>query len=231
MSGEDEVGSFPPATLTPAAFDRVSPEVLQSLRTRSGLSATVSDVLDEEGWQLTVERDQIPLRTPIEGPMVGHAVTLSYLPARRNILEPAHRGSPAKLAHTSAFSTGRPGDILVIDARGTTSISALGAMGAAAALKAGFIGCIVDGGVRDLADITRLGFGVWSRWVTPRTGKWRLEALAINSPVSCGGVQVVPGDLVVADETGICFIPQEALRTVIPRVIEVADQERQQLRG
>jgi 4-hydroxy-4-methyl-2-oxoglutarate aldolase len=231
MSGEDEVGMFPPGAVAKADFERISADTLQSLRSLTGLSATVSDVLDEEGWQLTVERDQLPLRTSVGGPMVGHAVTLSYLPARMNILEPTHRGEPAKLAHISAVETGRPGDVLVIDARGSTAISVLGAIGAAAAVKAGFIGCIVDGGVRDLADIAHLGFGVWSRWVTPRTGKWRLEAQAINAAVSCGGVQVVPGDLVVADETGICFVPNSAIGRVIPRVIEVADQERKKLRG
>jgi 4-hydroxy-4-methyl-2-oxoglutarate aldolase len=231
MSGEDRVGGFAPGELLPSAFERVAPDIVRSLRMLSGLSATVSDVLDEQGWQLVVERDRLPLRTPIKGPVIGQAITLAYLPARRSILDPQQRSSPAKLAHATALATGRPGDVLVIDARGARGISALGALGASAALGAGFAGCIVDGGVRDLDDVERLGFAVWSRWVTPRTGKWRIEAQSINSAVSVGGVQVVPGDLVVADETGVCFVPYEAIERVIPRVIEVAEQERRQLRG
>jgi 4-hydroxy-4-methyl-2-oxoglutarate aldolase len=61
---------------------------------------------------------------------------------------------------------------------------------------------MIDGGVRDLAEIRRLGFCAWSRGVTPITGKLRVECLELKGPMECAGVQVNPGDLVVADDNG-----------------------------
>ena len=56
--------------------------------------------------------------------------------------------------------------------------------------------------------------------MTPRTSKWRLEATAINRAVMCGGVQVRPGDVVIADETGVCFVPVGDATNVLLRVLE-----------
>ena len=56
--------------------------------------------------------------------------------------------------------------------------------------------------------------------ITPVTGKWRIEAAEINGPVLIGGVQVHPGDLVVADDTGVCFIPRDRIMDVL----EAAEQ-------
>jgi regulator of RNase E activity RraA len=104
-------------------------------------------------------------------------------------------------------------------------------MAALAASKAGIAGCVVDGAVRDLAEIRAVGLPVWSRSLTPRTGKWRLEAVAINEPVMCGGVQVHAGDLMVADESGICFFPLPFAAQAVARIIEVAAAEAARFAG
>jgi 4-hydroxy-4-methyl-2-oxoglutarate aldolase len=57
--------------------------------------------------------------------------------------------------------------------------------------------------------------------ITPATGKWRLETLEINGPIEIGGVRVAPGDLVVADDTGVCFIP----RDLVLEVLDAAEQK------
>jgi 4-hydroxy-4-methyl-2-oxoglutarate aldolase len=67
---------------------------------------------------------------------------------------------------------------------------------------------------------------VWSRWLTPRTGKWLLEASTLNLPVMCGGVQVHPGDVVVADHTGVCSFPVDVAETALRRLLDTAAQER-----
>ena len=71
----------------------------------------------------------------------------------------------------------------------------------------------------------KLEYPVWSRGVTPITGKFRFEALEINGPVVCAGVSVHPGDLVVADDTGVVIIPQKASSEVIRRAIEASKKE------
>jgi regulator of RNase E activity RraA len=62
--------------------------------------------------------------------------------------------------------------------------------------------------------------------VSPITGKWRIETVAINRPVSICGVTVSPGDLVLADEVGICFIPNRHADEVLERAERVATNEK-----
>ena len=116
-----------------------------------------------------------------------------------------------------------------IEVGGMPAVSVLGGIGAQSASAAGLAGCVVDGAVRDLEQIQALGLPVWARTLTPKTGKWRVEAVAINAPIACGGVQVHAGDLVIADETGICFVPLEVAEAAIDRIVEVTRQEAEQL--
>jgi hypothetical protein len=62
---------------------------------------------------------------------------------------------------------------------------------------------------------------VWASDITPVTGKWRIETVEINGPVQIGEVRVAAGDLVVADDTGVCFIP----RDVVLEVLDAAEQK------
>jgi 4-hydroxy-4-methyl-2-oxoglutarate aldolase len=62
---------------------------------------------------------------------------------------------------------------------------------------------------------------VWASDITPVTGKWRIETVEINGPVQIGAVRVAAGDLVVADDTGVCFIP----RDVVLEVLDAAEQK------
>ena len=67
----------------------------------------------------------------------------------------------------------------------------------------------------------RDGLPVWSRSVSPLTGKWRIQTVAINQTVAIAGVQVVPGDIVIADETGVCFVPIDLAPAVLDRARDV----------
>ena len=96
---------------------------------------------------------------------------------------------------------------------------------AAAGVEAGLSGVVVDGSIRDVDEIRELGLAVWSRCVTPRTGKWRLQAAEVNGPISCAGLEVVPGDLVVADLTGVCFVPAALAGEIAGRALDVAGEE------
>lgn len=200
---------------------RLSPATLDRIRSLSGLTGTTSDILDELGWQLAVRAQTIPLRTHGRQIAVGHAITLRYLPARRNLLEGRQRRSG--LANSDVLANAQPGDILVIDANGLEHISVFGGQAALRAANHGLSGVIVEGGIRDIDEIQNLP--IWARALTPVTGKWRVEAVAINEPAFCGGVQVCPGDLVVADPTGICFVPGKLAAEVAERIMALSQEE------
>ena len=202
--------------------------MLTKLRHLDGLSATASDVLDELGLSLTIPSHVISLRTTA-GRAVGQAVTIRYLPERRAPSHPELRRSLSRLAHHTAFALAAPGDVVVVEVGGSSDVSVLGGIAVQSARQAGIAGCIVDGGIRDLEQIRSLDLPVWARVVTPRTGKWRVEAVGINQAVACGGVQVHAGDLVIADETGVCFVPVDVAEVAVRRILEVAQQEKKQL--
>jgi 4-hydroxy-4-methyl-2-oxoglutarate aldolase len=109
--------------------------------------------------------------------------------------------------------------VLVIP--GVADVSNMGGISAQTGKRQGERGAIVQGGVRDIAHSRAVGYPVWASDITPVTGKWRLETVEINGDIQIGEVRVSPGDLVVADDTGICFIP----RAHIMAVLEAAEKK------
>jgi regulator of RNase E activity RraA len=101
-----------------------------------------------------------------------------------------------------------PGDILVID-NGGQCVSTFGGLATLAAKLKGVGGLIVDGGVRDREEMIEHVFPVFTRHMTPLTGRTRLAVTGINEPVSCGGVRIRSGDVIVADGSGVVCIPAE----------------------
>jgi 4-hydroxy-4-methyl-2-oxoglutarate aldolase len=83
----------------------------------------------------------------------------------------------------------------------------------------------VAGSVRDLAAGRAAGFPIWATSSTPASGKFRLRTAEIMGPVTIGGVPVHPGDLVLADETGVCFVPRAEIGRVLERAREIAARE------
>lgn len=192
-------------------FERIAPSTLVALRRVQGLTATASDVLDAMGWNLAVPAGRIEPRFGRPVVVAGQALTLRYLPERRRIDTREALTSQSKLAHHVVYEVAQPGDMMVVEVSVLDPISVMGGRAAASAASAGLAGAIVDGGVRDIDEIRLAAFPVWSTTVTPISGKGRLEPASVNAPISCLGVQVPAGDLVVADETGVCFIYRSRL--------------------
>lgn len=220
------MGLIPIERIRAAMIPRPSPTLLQELLRYDGLTPSLSDILDSMGIRGAVPASW--LRPVLPGKKIaGPAITLKYVPETLTPGQSFLEKHKAKLADRDAYALSEPGDVLVIDGGGLADISAMGGLSTLVAKKYGLAGNIVDCGVRDIGDIRTLDYPVWSRGVTPITGKFRFEALEINGPVVCCGIAVSPGDLVVADDTGVVFIPQRFIPTVVERAIEASQKEKQ----
>jgi 4-hydroxy-4-methyl-2-oxoglutarate aldolase len=198
--------------------------LLLELLAHNGLTSTLSDILDALGVAGAIPGSQL---SPVlaNKKIVGPAVTLRYVPERLTPSQSFHERAKAKLADRDAYALTEPGDVVVVAAGGRGDISAMGGLSALVAKKYGLAGNIVDGGVRDVNEMRSLDYPVWSRGITPITGKFRLEAMEINGPVVCAGVVVHPGDVVVADDTGVVVLPQKISLTVMRKALETFKKE------
>jgi 4-hydroxy-4-methyl-2-oxoglutarate aldolase len=175
-------------------------------------TGVVSDAMDELGIALGVIGASV-LKPTIPGTtMVGPALTVRNVLQRADPLVGARNGVN-RMAEFEAHNLATPGDVLVIE--GVANMSNMGGISALTGKRQGEAGAIVMGGIRDIAHSRVVGYPVWSSEVSPITGKWRLETVEINGSVQIGGVRVEPGDLVIADDSGVCFIPHNRILDVL----------------
>lgn len=123
-----------------------------------------------------------------------------------------------------AMTLAKPGDVLIINAQGYKKSVMWGAIVTVTAMAIGLAGVVVDGAVRDTAEIRRLGFPVFSRWISPH-GATKVNPGSINIPIQCGGVTVKPGDIVVGDDDGVVVVPKDMAADVLRKVKERDSKE------
>ncbi|TAM57544.1 RraA family protein [bacterium] len=149
--------------------------------------------------------------------LVGPALTVK--------LSPGDLVDPLK-----ALEMGRPGDVLVVDAGGETETSVCGGLMGGLAKNRGIAGMIIDGAARDVDELRDIAFPVFVRAITPRGThtmfSGRKDELSINVPVTCGGVVVCPGDIVIGDEIGVTVVPRADAQRVLDLAREQAERER-----
>jgi 4-hydroxy-4-methyl-2-oxoglutarate aldolase len=112
------------------------------------------------------------------------------------------------------------GSILVYVLEDGLEIAGIGNLMATTAKVRDLAGAVIDGGARDIEEITEIGFPVFSRSVIPVTSVGKLVSIAKNEPVVCGGIRVRPGDYLMGDWDGVVVVPVE----VAPRVVEFLHQ-------
>lgn len=215
MAAGARVGAFVPERTGRVATPPPDLSLVANLRRVSGVSSAASDALDALGLRLAVPSHAIGL---IGGAavVVGRALTLRYLPTRATTSGP-HEG---RLAHRTLFGIAEPGDVAVISAPSRIDASVLGGEALAAARDAGLTGVVVDGAVRDIDEVIEVGLPVWAARRTQITGRGRLEAAEINGPVEIAGIQVLAGDIVIADASGISFVPAGEFDGVARRILD-----------
>jgi regulator of RNase E activity RraA len=191
-------------------------EVIEGFQALGDATGIVSDVMDELGIPGVIGASV--LKPTLAGShIVGPALTVRNVVQREHVYETARR-HVNKMAEFEAHNLARPGDVIVID--GAAGISNMGGISAQTGKRQGEAGAIVFGGVRDVAHSRRVGYPVWATEITPVTGKWRIETIEINGEIEVAGIRVASGDIVLADDTGVCFIP----RARAVEVLELAKQ-------
>ncbi|HLZ10358.1 MAG TPA: ribonuclease activity regulator RraA [Chloroflexota bacterium] len=140
--------------------------------------------------------------------IVGPAITLQFMPKREDLYPEAEYVDPERQLHRHALYHAHKGDIVVVDARGDLTSGVFGEMMMTYFRGRGGLGVVIDGCIRDSVEIKKLGLGLWIRGVTPNFHtQTNIFPFAVNVPIACGGVTVVPGDLIIADEDGAVVVP------------------------
>ena len=159
-------------------------------------TCTVSDALDALGL-----RGAIFGLAPMTGPgrIVGRAQTVRLGPPLPD--QPKRHLGAASIMMSDAES------IIVVEHRGRLDVSGWGGLLSRGAVARGVRGVIVDGACRDVDESRELGLAVFARGATPRTARGRVAELSHNEPITVGDSLVQPGDLVIADGSGVVFVP------------------------
>ncbi|SEK10267.1 MULTISPECIES: RraA family protein [unclassified Variovorax] len=145
----------------------------------------------------------LPYHRPGPGTMAGTAVTVKT------------RGGD-NFTMMRAFEFCRPGDVLVIDAGGDVTNAVIGGILSFYAATIGTVGVVLDGAIRDVAEIRARDYPVYARGVNHR-GPYKDGPGEINVPVSVGGMVVNPGDIVVGDQDGLMAFPRDEAQLLIEK--------------
>jgi 4-hydroxy-4-methyl-2-oxoglutarate aldolase len=186
---------------------------------KSTYAASVSDAVEIVTGRNGTMRSDMKLMAGTN--MVGRAVTSLAKPA------PADQATATLAVKHSVeiIDEAKPGEVGVIVMEGTLDIAAMGNLMATAAVERGMAGMVLDGAIRDMWDIRRMGLTVYARSKSPRTAVGHYATVAKNVAVECAGVTVRPGDILVADEDGVVVVPQDRAAEVLKEAQSIDARE------
>lgn len=187
-------------------------------------SATASGELSKLGIRNPQIVGPIP-RTP-GATVVGPALTLQFMPKREDMYGEGEYKDPETQLHRHVLYHTQPGDIVVVDARGDLTSGIFGEMMLTYFHGRGGAGVVIDGCIRDYPKAKDLGLGLWLKGTTPNFHtQTNLMPFAVNVPIACGGVTVMPGDLIVADDDGVVCVPIKLAPELLKKASEHAEWE------
>jgi regulator of RNase E activity RraA len=138
----------------------------------------------------------------------GPALTLQCMPKREDLFGDAEYTEPERQLHRHVLYPTQPGDMVVVDARGDLGSGIFGEMMLTYFAGRGGAGIVIDGCIRDSATAAELDIGIWVKDVTPNFhAQTNIVPFAVNVPIACANVLVIPGDVIVADDDGVVVVP------------------------
>ena len=186
-------------------FERVSPEVVREASKFQ--AAILADVAGRRGTL----NGRISALTP-QMKVAGPAFTVEV------------RAGDNLMIHT-AMTLAKPGDVIVVDGKGDLSAALMGALMINACKQLRLGGVVLDGALRDTLELRELGFPVFAAGANPN-GPHKFSPGRINWPISCGGIAVNPGDLIVGDADGVVVIEREKAQSLLSMAAKkVADED------
>ena len=203
---------------------KVSPQLLEQLR-RVGTGSACS-ALDHLGLRPTFMYGIRPIVGPRPGARVaGQAVTARFLPWRKDIWEAMPEEERSVPPYRHAIEELEPGDVLVLDQMGRLEGASIGDILAARIKARGGVGVVIDGAVRDQWGMDEVGLPVFARGLDPVPCPYYVINTDANVPIQCGGVLVMPGDIILADSDGVVVIPPPLAPEVAKAGIEREELE------
>jgi len=141
--------------------------------------------------------------------VVGRAVTVRLLPAREDVVQAMTEAERAVATYREPIDTLEPNDVLVFDAMGLPEAAIVGDILCARMKQRGGAATVVDGAVRDVIGLREVGFPVFARHIHAAPSfPYYVFASDVNVPIQCGGVLVMPGDVILADLDGVLVVPR-----------------------
>ncbi|MEO6912349.1 MAG: RraA family protein [Edaphobacter sp.] len=114
-----------------------------------------------------------------------------------------------------AIDSGGPGSVYVMKVEDGADIAGMGGLMGTAMFARGFVGAVVDGGVRDLPQLKKIGFPVYATGPVPSTSVGHYRFGGMNIPIDCDGVKVNPNDIIVADQDGVVDVPRDRAAEIL----------------
>ena len=183
-------------------------------------TCAVSDALDS----LSLKGATWGVRPQWQCPKIaGRAVTMK--------IKPAGLQQPTQHLGTAPIEAAQPGDVIVIDNGGKLEFSCWGGLLALSAKLKGVSAVVIDGASRDIDEARELEFPVYARGVVPMTARGRVVQESFNQEIQFAGVQCRPGDLVLADGSGIIIIPREKENDVAAAAEAIYAKEQEMAAG
>lgn len=190
-------------------------QIIDALRKVS--TGNIADAVDEAtGRRGFMFHDMKPI---FKAKIVGPAATALLRP----VLKTDQRAYPNYALQI--LDEAAPGSVLVYVLEDGLETAGIGNLMSTTARVRGLAGAVIDGGARDIEEITEIGFPVWSRSVTPATSVGRYVSVAKQVPVTCAGVLVRPGDFIVGDWDGVVVVPAEKASEVMALIRKYDEKE------
>jgi regulator of RNase E activity RraA len=179
-------------------------------------AASVSDAIEQLFHEKRYMSHHMQANFPIK--FAGTALTVK-------LVKQENQDPEALAGMLKAIDSGGPGSVYVMQVEDGADIAGMGGLMGTAMFSRGFAGAVVDGGVRDIPQLKRIGFPVYSTGAVPSTSVGHYRFGGVNVPVDCDGVRVNANDIIVADQDGVVVVSREHAAEVLIRAQQLDNSE------